>query len=452
MKDNNFIITRKIEIIPVNITEEKDNETLFYPIDKEAYKKLRDYRYYSWMIANKIMSNSYIILQDAFNHKKEKEKISETQKRLIQEKTKGECKTFSNYGYFLSQEFSEELPSSIRASLNRQVNKKFQADVKEVLKGQKTIANYRLKNMAIYFPTQGTKIFEENEKIYFRPSFKGKMTFALRFGRDLSNNRVIIKRIMKGDYSLSDSYLKFDKNKLFLYAVVKGQKEVTPQLDDKTYVGIDLGIAKPAVCAVNNSDRCKFIGDGTFIVHKRNQFYRDKNAKKRSINSMANGGKGYKRKMNPVDRIKDKESKFFTNINHNLSKQIVQFAKRNKASFIKMELLEGINGYQKSKLLKDWTYHQLQTLIKEKANREGIEVVFIDPYHTSQTCSKCGHYEVGQRPTQSSFVCRNPECENYGIKINADLNAAKNIAISDKIVTSKSQCEYAKKSKKKGEE
>ena len=78
-----------------------------------------------------------------------------------------------------------------------------------------------------------------------------------------------------------------------------------------------------------------------------------------------------------------------------------------------------------------------------------MEVVFIDPYHTSQTCSFCNHYEEGQRLKQSEFLCKNVDCSNKDKKgenkiINADWNASKNIALSDKIVTKKSECEYYK--------
>jgi transposase len=96
--------------------------------------------------------------------------------------------------------------------------------------------------------------------------------------------------------------------------------------------------------------------------------------------------------------------------------------------------------------LRYWSFFELQTMIEYKAKAAGIEVRYVDPYHTSQTCSFCGHYEKGQRVTQSKFVCKNPDCTNGKGKersdgtfegINADWNAARNIALSDKIVERK---------------
>ncbi|RHW66437.1 hypothetical protein DZC34_02565 [Clostridium botulinum] len=48
-------------------------------------------------------------------------------------------------------------------------------------------------------------------------------------------------------------------------------------------------------------------------------------------------------------------------------------------------------------MLRNWSYYQLQNFIEYKAERVGIKVKYIDPYHTSQTCSECGNYEEGQR-------------------------------------------------------
>lgn len=66
------------------------------------------------------------------------------------------------------------------------------------------------------------------------------------------------------------------------------------------------------------------------------------------------------------------------------------------------------------------------------ANAAGIEVRYIEPRHTSQTCSFCGHYEKGQRINQQTFICKNPDFTKGKGKqekdgtykgINADWNA-----------------------------
>ena len=134
--------------------------------------------------------------------------------------------------------------------------------------------------------------------------------------------------------------------------------------------------------------------------------------------------------------------------NHTVSYQIVKFAKDNGAGVIKLEFLKGYGEDEpNSFLLRNWSYFELQTMVEYKAKREGMKVVYIDPYHTSQTCSSCGHYEEDQRISQSKFLCKNLDCTRKDKKghnevVNADWNASVNIARSNHIVTSKSECEY----------
>src|SRR6266498_273009 len=58
-----------------------------------------------------------------------------------------------------------------------------------------------------------------------------------------------------------------------------------------------------------------------------------------------------------------------------------------------------------------------------KAEERGCTVVAVDPRHTSQACSCCGHTARNNRRSQRVFMCR--QC---GYHLNADLNAARNIA------------------------
>jgi IS605 OrfB family transposase len=71
-----------------------------------------------------------------------------------------------------------------------------------------------------------------------------------------------------------------------------------------------------------------------------------------------------------------------------------------------------------------WAYADLRAKIAYKACMAGVAVVLVDPRHTSQTCSRCGHCERANRQSQASFLCR--QC---GFAAHADCNAAVNIAV-----------------------
>lgn len=65
---------------------------------------------------------------------------------------------------------------------------------------------------------------------------------------------------------------------------------------------------------------------------------------------------------------------------------------------------------------------QIRVMLEEKAKERGRLVVPVDPRHTSQRCSVCGHTDPGNRPSQELFLCL-----SCGHTENADVNAAKNI-------------------------
>lgn len=145
--------------------------------------------------------------------------------------------------------------------------------------------------------------------------------------------------------------------------------------------------------------------------------------------------------MKALERFREKERNFARNYNHFLSYNIVKFALDNKAEQINLELLE-MKKTQNKSILRNWSYYQLQNFIEYKAERVGIKVKYIDPYHTSQTCSECGNYEEGQRVEQDTFVCK--RCWH---KMNADYNAARNIAMSYNYISKKEESEYYKNNK-----
>jgi IS605 OrfB family transposase len=112
-------------------------------------------------------------------------------------------------------------------------------------------------------------------------------------------------------------------------------------------------------------------------------------------------------------------------INHETSKAIVAEALRHGIACIAMEDLTHIRtriraGKRMRSRLHRWAFRELQSFIEYKARALGIEVVYLDPAYTSQTCADCGG--LGSR-VKHRFVC-----DACGLQAHADLNGSRNLA------------------------
>jgi IS605 OrfB family transposase len=134
-----------------------------------------------------------------------------------------------------------------------------------------------------------------------------------------------------------------------------------------------------------------------------------------------------------------KEARFQRQINHEISKRLVQKAKQQRKA-LALEDLKGIRERvtvrrSERRQRASWAFHQLRLFLSYKAQREGVRAVLVDPRNTSRTCGICGHCEKDNRKTQDRFLC--VAC---GFAANADVNAAINIsraAVNQPIVSAR---------------
>lgn len=207
-----------------------------------------------------------------------------------------------------------------------------------------------------------------------------------------------------------ESDLVFRKGKWFLFATVNVIE--SPMNEPNGFLGVDLGIARLAT----DNDGQSFSGAHPKSLRKRHRRLR---AKLQSI-----GTKSSKRLLKKRNL---KESRFAKDINHQISKAIVRKAKDTKRG-VAVEELKGINArttVRKANRAErlSWSFFDLRAKIEYKAALAGVEVVAVDPHNTSRECSQCGHISQSNRRSQKVFQCR--QC---GFRINADINAARNIS------------------------
>lgn len=127
----------------------------------------------------------------------------------------------------------------------------------------------------------------------------------------------------------------------------------------------------------------------------------------------------------------DKEKRIMRDLDHKISRTIVNYALKNKLKIV-MENLKGIRKQAtkgtgskgKNRVINSWSFYRLQQFVIYKAKECDIPVIKVNPHYTSQECSICS--VIGDRD-RDSFICRNKECRFVDRKRHADINAAFNV-------------------------
>ena len=318
------------------------------------------------------------------------------------------------------------------ATILQSVNKRFSQNKKEVIQGKRSIDSYK-STLPIAVHGNSIKIEKSGNKYLISLSLlsngyrkrlgikKGQIVFELMFGKSWSSKQ-IIDSILSGEFSHTASSIVYKNRKWFLNLGYSSPDKDSIKFIEGRTMGIDLGIVKPVVMAFNDNP-VHFEIDSNEISEFRKQMIARRASIGKQTKHCADSkiGHGVHKRIEGIEKLKTTESNFRDRINHQYSRYIVDMAVKYKCKTIQMEDLSGIS--KDSTFLKSWPYFDLQTKIEYKAKENGINVIKINPKFTSQRCSKCGYISEENRPEQAIF-----QCKKCGFGINADWNAALNIA------------------------
>jgi putative transposase len=124
---------------------------------------------------------------------------------------------------------------------------------------------------------------------------------------------------------------------------------------------------------------------------------------------------------NALKKIRRKQSNRVKDINHKVSRSVVDYVKSHCIAIV-LEDLGKISKKGKAKRYvqkSQWSFYQLETFIKYKASLLGIPIFFVNPAYTSQVCSRCGSIN---KTSGKHYKC---SCGNLSHR---DVNAAFNIS------------------------
>lgn len=244
-----------------------------------------------------------------------------------------------------------------------------------------------VKSVKLTIPNQGIKI--KDNKIYI-PCLK--LSLEICFDRNFEK----INQIELG------------KEYAYISVSYKEPELIKPE----TFIGVDRNTTHHVLVASDLNGKVLKLGKSCNHIHKKYKNIRRFLQKK---------GK-YKK----VKSIKNRESNIIKNINHQISKKLIDYALNVKGGLV-LENLKDIRKTAKTRRkqrysLNSWSFYQLAQMIEYKSKKQGIPIFYVEPQYTSQRCSCCGHIEKANR-NLNLFQCKKcGKVEDSGV--NAGFNLA----------------------------
>lgn len=317
----------------------------------------------------------------------------------------------------------------------------------EIYKGERAVSSYRLSNPIIIHNKAYVIYIDDNGdwfidiSLFNRAKQKelGVKRIAFKIVNLHNSVKSILERIIDSTYKKGSGQITYnEKKKRWMFGLAYSfEAEKDESLDPNRILGVDLGIVNTATYSIfditkGTYDRVPFkesMISGDELRKYRNTIYKKRIQLSRATKWASDNktGHGYKQRMSDVNKIGDKCAKFRDTYNHKISRYLVNQAVKNKCGIIQMENLSKFSKEQENTMLKEWAYFDLQEKVRYKAEEVGIEFRLINPRYTSKRCSVCGAIHNNNRDcknNQSEF-----ECVKCGHKMNADVNASRNIAL-----------------------
>ncbi|MFH1260302.1 MAG: transposase [Candidatus Micrarchaeota archaeon] len=247
----------------------------------------------------------------------------------------------------------------------------------------------RNKKIQPFFKPHGAVVYDQRIL-----SFKGldKVSILTLQGRQIIPIKIGTYQEARLDRIVRQTDLIYRNGIFYLAAIVDAPEPPVNNPDE--FIGVDLGIKNIAF----DSDGVQYSGNKVNALRKRHAKLRAKLQSKQteSANRL-------------LKKRKRKEARFAKDVNHVISKKIVEKAK-DTGRGIALENLTGIRSRtvvrkKQRRQHNSWGFYQLRQFIEYKAKIAGVLVSLVDPRNTSRTCPICGCIDKRNRKSQFNFSC-----------------------------------------------
>ncbi|NJN28532.1 MAG: IS200/IS605 family element transposase accessory protein TnpB [Cyclobacteriaceae bacterium] len=362
MEQDTVRIVRKIQLLVDHEDRDKRQEYL---------DQLYHWQNVAFRAANMITSHLY--LQEQI---KEFVYLSEGVKVKLADEKKDEAgilncsKQHSTYK-ILSYRFEDEIPMNIISCLILNLGATYQKERIHYWKGERSLSNYK-KDIAFPFSPEriGGLRYDEEKKVFRLRLFRVPLRVYL--GNDFSDKPVLLKRVLEGQAKLCMSAIQLKNRKIIWLALIEIKKE-KHELKPDVIAEASLSIEYPITVK---------IGKHQVTIGNREEFLYRRLAIQAAIKRVKEGlasnrsGKGKKRKGKSLERFRNAERRYVNDRLHFYSKRLIDYCIKHQAGTLlltdqteKQEMAK-----EESFVLRNWSYYDLITKIRYKAERAGIEV------------------------------------------------------------------------------
>lgn len=362
MEKSTITLTRKIQLL-IDVPSEQKNE---------MWDKLYRYQNRCFRAANYIVSHLYIqeMIKDFFYLTEEIQyKLADVEKDQMGIFTRSKTNTTARMAF---DRFKGEIPTDILGSLNNSIQSTFSKEKVDYSQGLKSLRNYR-KNIPIPLPVKCiSKMRYDPEKKAFCFNMLA-IPMKTYLGKDFTDKRLIMEQLLKEQIKLCTSQIQLKAGKIFWLAVFEFEKE-EHLLKPEIIAEASLSLEHPIVAKANNV-RIN-IGTKEEFLYRRLAIQASQKRIQDSI-TYARSGKGAKRKQKALYKTENLESRYVSNRLHVYSRLLINFCIKQQAGTLILKNQEDKIGIAKEQgsVLRNWNYYELQTKIRYKAEKAGIELI-----------------------------------------------------------------------------
>lgn len=362
MEKSTMTLTRKIQLVIDLPAEEK----------KAVWDQLYRYQNRCFRAANLIVSHLYVqeMIKDFFYLTEEIQyKLADAKKDEMGIFTRSKTHTTARMVF---DRFKGEIPVDILGSLNNTIQSTFSKNKVDYWKGLKSLRNFK-KDIPIPVPVKyTTKMRYDPDKKAFCFNMLA-IPVKTYLGRDFSDKREILERLLRKDIELRTSQIQLKAGKIFWLAVFEFEKE-EHLLKPEIIAEASLSLEHPIVVKANNV-RIN-IGSKEEFLYRRLAIQASQKRIHAGI-AFCHSGNGTKRKQKALHKTENVESRYVSHRLHLYSRKLIDFCIQQQAGTLILKDQEDKIGIAKEQefVLRNWSYYELQTKIKYKAEKAGIELI-----------------------------------------------------------------------------